>query len=143
LAKGEDLRHAAVWLAGQALEQDRPIVLFQLVCSRLYELKIERPGITVIEQNLVGAAREDARKETARRVQPRFEIGSVPVTYGYKGLAAMPIPRPTSSLRRIGPASATTTASTSNDPRWDPTPEHVEHGARHPDQLVLRHDRKG
>lgn len=70
LANGEDLRHVGVWLASQALEQDRPIVLFQLVCSQLYELKIERPGITAIKQNLVGAAREDARKETARRVQP-------------------------------------------------------------------------
>ena len=69
-ATADDLSAAGEWLAGQALEQDRPIVLFQLVCSRLYEMKIERPGLTIIEQSLVGSAREVARKETARLVEP-------------------------------------------------------------------------
>ncbi|MCA1702766.1 MAG: hypothetical protein LC808_05640, partial [Actinobacteria bacterium] len=44
--------------------------LFHLACARLYELRLVRPGLTVIEQSLVGAAREAARQETARRVAP-------------------------------------------------------------------------
>ena len=56
------------WLAGDALAQDRPIVLFHLACQRFYDLRLVRPGLTVIEQSLVGAAREGARHETAARV---------------------------------------------------------------------------
>jgi hypothetical protein len=40
-------------------------LLFRLVCERLHELRLVRPGLSVIEQSLVGAAREAARKETA------------------------------------------------------------------------------
>ena len=54
----------------EALVQDRPIVLFHLACARLYQLRLVRPGLTVIEQSLVGPARETARRETARRVAP-------------------------------------------------------------------------
>ncbi|MGB6164650.1 MAG: hypothetical protein WBF75_19195 [Pseudonocardiaceae bacterium] len=43
------------------------MVLFQLVCARLHELCLIRPGLTVIEQSLVGTAREAARWETAAR----------------------------------------------------------------------------
>jgi len=65
-----DLDRLGEWLAAEALVQDRPIVLFHLACARLYELRLVRPGLTVIEQSLVGAARETARRETARRVAP-------------------------------------------------------------------------
>ena len=62
------MQDARDWLAAEALVQDRPVVLFRLVCERLHELRLVRPGLSVIEQSLVGAAREAARKETAARV---------------------------------------------------------------------------
>lgn len=63
-----DLGEVRDWLAGEALVVDRPVVLFRLVCARLHELRLVRPGLTVIEQSLVGTAREAARRETAARV---------------------------------------------------------------------------
>ncbi len=63
-----DLEEVRDWLAAEALVQDRPVVLFRLACERLHELRVVRPGLTVIEQSLVGAAREAARQETAARV---------------------------------------------------------------------------
>jgi hypothetical protein len=69
-ATPDDLERLGEWLAAEAMAQDRPIVLFHLACARLYELRLVRPGLTVIEQSLVGAARETARRETARRVAP-------------------------------------------------------------------------
>src|SRR5260370_765292 len=66
-ATNADLEDARDWLAAGALVQDRPVVLFRLVCERLHELRLVRPGLSVIEQSLVGAAREAARKETAAR----------------------------------------------------------------------------
>jgi hypothetical protein len=68
----EDVRD---WLSAEALAQDRPITLFHLACQRLYELRLVRPGLTVIEQSLVGVAREDARRESARRVAPFLTDG--------------------------------------------------------------------
>jgi hypothetical protein len=67
-ATNADLEDARDWLAAEALVQDRPVVLFRLVCERLHELRLVRPGLSVIEQSLVRAAREAARKETAARV---------------------------------------------------------------------------
>ena len=67
-ATAGDLRQVGAWLAAEALVQDRPVVLFRLACERLHELRLVRPGLSVIEQSLVGAAREAARKETAARV---------------------------------------------------------------------------
>jgi hypothetical protein len=63
-----DLGEVGDWLAAEALVVDRPVVLFRLVCARLQELRLVRPGLTVIEQSLVGAAREAARRETAAPV---------------------------------------------------------------------------
>ena len=92
-----DLERLGEWLAAEALVQDRPIVLFHLACAQLYELGLVRPGLTVIERSLVGAAREAARRETARRVAPLLtaerrgsldrllevdaEIGTAPATW--------------------------------------------------------------
>jgi TnpA family transposase len=67
-ATAADLAEVRDWLAAEALVVDRPVVLFRLVCARLHELRLVRPGLTVIEQSLVGAAREAARRETAARV---------------------------------------------------------------------------
>lgn len=69
-ATSSDLDATRDWLAAEALVQDRPVVLFQLACGRLFQQGLVRPGLTVIEQSLVGAAREAARLETARRVAP-------------------------------------------------------------------------
>ena len=92
-----DLERLGEWLAAEALVQDRPIVLFHLACAQMYELRLVRPGLTVIERSLVGAAREAARRETARRVAPLLtaerrgsldrllevdaEIGTAPATW--------------------------------------------------------------
>ena len=57
-ATNADLQDARDWLAAEALVQDRPVVLFRLVCERLHELRLVRPGLSVIEQSLVGVARE-------------------------------------------------------------------------------------
>jgi len=92
-----DLERLGEWLAAEALVQDRPIVLFHLACAQMYELGLVRPGLTVIERSLVGAAREAARRETARRVAPLLtaerrgsldrllevdaEIGTAPATW--------------------------------------------------------------
>jgi hypothetical protein len=69
-----DLDELRDWLAVEALVQDRPIVLFQLACERLYQLRLVRPGLTTLEQPLVGAAREAARQEIARRVAPLLSV---------------------------------------------------------------------
>jgi Domain of unknown function (DUF4158) len=39
------------------------VVLFRLACERLHELRLVRPGLTVIEPSLVGAARPPSRAE--------------------------------------------------------------------------------
>lgn len=65
-----ELEEVRDWLAAEALARDRPVVLFRLACERLRELRLVRPGLTVIEQSQVGAAREAARRETAARVAP-------------------------------------------------------------------------
>ena len=74
-----DLEEVRDWLAAEALIQDRPVVLFRLVCERLLELRLVRPGLSVIEQSLVGAAREAAPKETAARVAHPGHPRAVPV----------------------------------------------------------------
>ena len=53
-ATASDLEGLRDWLAAEALVTDRPIVLFQLACARLYAMKLVRPGLTVIERFLVG-----------------------------------------------------------------------------------------
>ena len=69
-ATAADLDQVRDWLANEALVLDRPIVLFHLACERMTQCRLVRPGLTVIEQSLVGGAREAARQETARRVAP-------------------------------------------------------------------------
>ena len=39
-----DLEEVRDWLAAEALIQDRPVVLFRLVCERLLELRLVLPG---------------------------------------------------------------------------------------------------
>jgi len=44
-ATNTDLQDARDWLAAEALVQDRPVVLFRLVCERLHELRLVRPWV--------------------------------------------------------------------------------------------------
>ena len=44
-ATNADLQDARDWLAAEALVQDRPVVLFRLVCERLHELRLVRPWV--------------------------------------------------------------------------------------------------
>ena len=57
------------WLLDRALEHDKPSLLLQLLCEKLYKEKIIRPGITRLEK-LVATARSQAQTETFKRVSP-------------------------------------------------------------------------
>ena len=70
LVDSADLEAMRTRLAEQALVTDRPIALFRLACERLCELGLVRPGVTVVEKQLVGMAREAARQEVHRRLAP-------------------------------------------------------------------------
>src|SRR6266851_2606920 len=57
------------WLVERALEHDKPTLLLQLTCEKLYREKIVRPGVTRLER-LVATARDQAHDETFRRLTP-------------------------------------------------------------------------
>jgi Domain of unknown function (DUF4158) len=57
------------WLVERALEHDKPTLLLQLACEKLYRDKIVRPGVTRLER-LVATARDQAHDETFRRLTP-------------------------------------------------------------------------
>jgi TnpA family transposase len=57
------------WLVERALEHDKPTLLLQLACEKLYREKIVRPGVTRLER-LVATARDQAHDETFRRLAP-------------------------------------------------------------------------
>jgi TnpA family transposase len=57
------------WLVERALEHDKPTLLLQLACEKLYREKIVRPGVTRLER-LVATARDQAHDETFRRLTP-------------------------------------------------------------------------
>jgi TnpA family transposase len=64
-----DLQILASWLLERALEHDKPLLLFQLACEKLYRDKIVRLGVTRLEK-LVATARHQAQQETYRRLTP-------------------------------------------------------------------------
>jgi TnpA family transposase len=64
-----ELRDLVQWLVERAIEHDKPTLLFQLVCEKLYRDKIIRPGVTRIEK-IVATARRKAQKETFFRLAP-------------------------------------------------------------------------
>lgn len=68
-AKLKELRALAGWLLARALEHDKPMLLLQLACERLYYLKIVRPGVTVLERMVV-TARGRAQQHIFRRLKP-------------------------------------------------------------------------
>lgn len=64
-----DLENLSQWLLERTLEHDKPSLLLQLLCEKLYQEKIVRPGITRLEK-MVGTARSQAQEETFKRVSP-------------------------------------------------------------------------
>jgi hypothetical protein len=68
-ARPGDLGDLKAWLVERALEHDRPTLLLQLACEKLRTDQIVRPGPTRLER-LVVAARQEARQETFRLLEP-------------------------------------------------------------------------
>jgi len=60
-----DLNELHSWLLDRALEHDRPTVLLQMLCEKIYRDKILRPGVTILER-LVTSARNEAHQVTFR-----------------------------------------------------------------------------
>src|SRR2546426_12726909 len=69
LATPLDFYALQTWLVERALEHDKPTLLLQLACEKLYREKIVRPGVTRLER-LVATARDQAHAETFRRLTP-------------------------------------------------------------------------
>ena len=57
------------WLLARAMEHDRPTLLLQLLCDKLFSDKIVRPGVTILER-MVTQVRCQAELETFRRLKP-------------------------------------------------------------------------
>jgi TnpA family transposase len=64
-----DLYALQTWLLARALEHDKPTLLLQLACEKLYRERIVRPGVTRLER-FVASAREKAHDETFRQLTP-------------------------------------------------------------------------
>ena len=62
-----DLYAVQTWLLARALEHDKPTLLLQLACEKLYRERIVRPGVTRLER-FVASAREKAHDETFRQL---------------------------------------------------------------------------
>ena len=62
-ASDGDLEELSEWLLQRALEHDKPTLLFQMACQRLYSEKIVRPGVTTLERMVI-TARQEAQEET-------------------------------------------------------------------------------
>jgi TnpA family transposase len=58
-----DRKDLVVWLGERALERDRPSLLLQQACERLYQLRLVRPAITTMEE-LVADARQWAEAKS-------------------------------------------------------------------------------
>lgn len=61
--QSSDRKSLIVWLGERALEHDRPSLLLQQACERLYRLRLVRPAITTMEE-LVADARQWAEAKT-------------------------------------------------------------------------------
>jgi len=66
-ATPEDLELLSQWLLERALEHSKPILLFYMVCERLYAERIIRPGVTSIERMVI-AAKQQAHEVTYQRL---------------------------------------------------------------------------
>ncbi len=59
----DDRKNLVAWLGERVLEHDRPSLLLQQACERLYQLRLTRPAITTMEE-LVADARQWAEAKT-------------------------------------------------------------------------------
>ncbi len=66
------LEQLSSWLVQRALEHNRPSLLLQMACEKLYHEKYVRPGLTVLER-LVSSARIQAQQETFTRLLPLLD----------------------------------------------------------------------
>jgi hypothetical protein len=64
-----DVYALQTWLLARALEHDKPTLLLQLACEKLYRERIVRLGVTQLER-FVATAREQAHEETFRQLTP-------------------------------------------------------------------------
>src|SRR5712692_3130905 len=64
-----DVYALQTWLVARALEHDKPTLLLQLACEKLYRERMVRPGVTRLER-LVATARDQAHDETFHRLTP-------------------------------------------------------------------------
>lgn len=64
-----ELKSFSDWLLERALEHDKPSLLLQLLCEKLYQDKIVRPGITRLEK-MVASSRSQAQTATFKRLSP-------------------------------------------------------------------------
>jgi len=64
-----DVYALQTWLVARALEHDKPTLLLQLACEKLYRERIVRPGVTRLER-FVATASEQAHEETFRQLTP-------------------------------------------------------------------------
>jgi hypothetical protein len=65
----EDLERLAAWLMERALEHDKPMLLYELLCEQFQTEQLLRPGVTRLER-LVATARTRAETETFRQLTP-------------------------------------------------------------------------
>jgi TnpA family transposase len=68
-ARRTDLEKLATWLLDRALEHDKPLLLYELICEKLRTDQLLRPGVTRLER-LVAEVRARAQTETYRQLTP-------------------------------------------------------------------------
>ena len=67
-ASQDILKNLSQWLIERALEHDKPTLLLQMACQKLYSEKIIRPGITILERMVI-SARQQAQLETYQKME--------------------------------------------------------------------------
>ena len=65
----EDIERLTAWLMERALEHDKPLLLYELLCEQFQTEQLLRPGVTRLER-LVATARTRAETETFRQLTP-------------------------------------------------------------------------
>ncbi len=63
------LNDLQTWLVQRSLEHDKPTLLLQMACERLYKAKIIRPGLTILERMVI-SARQLAQEKTYQQLAP-------------------------------------------------------------------------
>ena len=66
-----DLKAAQDWLVQRAMEHDRPITLYSVLCDHLRAERLVRPALSTLER-LIASARQVAYEETWTKLRPEF-----------------------------------------------------------------------